>query len=108
MNILPVQESGTNCLCCELIDAVTLAFDAIAYGFTLMGHPVGKTAYVKQSVQYFQLLTSALVVSNRYVNIYPFRFINVMISENSLFGSCSALTFTCQRLKYPVIVYGIY
>jgi hypothetical protein len=42
-------------LCCELIDAVTLAFDAIAYGFKLMGHPVCKMAYVKQSVQYFQI-----------------------------------------------------
>jgi hypothetical protein len=64
MNILPVQESGMNYLCCELTDAVTLAFDAIAYGFKLMGHPICSMACIKQSIQYFQLLDSALMVSD--------------------------------------------
>jgi hypothetical protein len=54
-----------NYLCCELTDAMTLAFDAIASGFKLMGHPVCRMAYIKESVQYFQLLGGALVVSSR-------------------------------------------
>jgi hypothetical protein len=44
---------------------VKAASHAIVYGYKLMGHSVCMMAYVKQSVQYFQLLGSALVITGK-------------------------------------------